>query len=314
MGVFCTLLCVLGQCLDTPYKLTLYNHRNLEGTTNLNCLNASLRTVFIIHGWLQSDQQPWIQQMKNAYLDHFLANVVVLDWSEDASSNTYYPSAYKVPEVGNFLGQALYILHHKNLINIKSTQLVGFSLGAHVAGYAGQVFTAKSNGNKIKTIIGLDAASSLFEYTSNERRLDANDAEFVQGFHTSDAGVKKPYATVDVYFNFKILQGCGTRQPSCPTYPGVDVPPNSLFPFLFCNHLRAVAYFIQTITSKTFLGVLCTCNNFHNKRCNATNVTVIGEHMSLNSTPGEYFLSTSCHIPFSLKYEGVIGGRSNYIC
>ncbi|KAF5287419.1 hypothetical protein FQR65_LT12244 [Abscondita terminalis] len=229
MGLFYVLLCVLGQCASSSYNLTLYNNNIPKGTRNLLKLDQSLRTIFIIHGWQQSGQLPWVTEMKNAYFQTSSVNVIVLDWSEDASSLTYYPSVYVVPHIGRFLGETIYTLHSMKLIQVEATQLVGFSLGAHIAGIAAQTFTAKSNGTKIKIIVGLEAASPGYEIANEDGRLDATDAEFVQGFHTSEFGLRKPYATVDVYFNYKKIHGCGVKQPSCPWYPGVDVPPHSLY-------------------------------------------------------------------------------------
>lgn len=80
--------------------------------------------------------------------------------------------------------------------------LIGFSLGAHVAGFAGQEIT------NISRITGLDPASPLFEGYPVNVRLDPSDAKFVDvihsngdGFIRGGLGVYEPMGSVDFYPN-----------------------------------------------------------------------------------------------------------------
>lgn len=68
---------------------------------------------------------------------------------------------------------------------IKDFHIIGFSLGAHIAGYVGENIQAVT-GQKIGRITGLDPAEPLFESTPAFVRLDPTDAEFVDVIH-SDA-------------------------------------------------------------------------------------------------------------------------------
>ena len=60
-----------------------------------------------------------------------------------------------------------------------SYHLIGFSLGAHIAGFAG------SEIKNISRITGLDPASPLFENYSVRARLDPSDAKFVDVIHSN---------------------------------------------------------------------------------------------------------------------------------
>ena len=77
----------------------------------------------------------------------------------------------------------------------KELYLVGFSLGAHVCGFAGKSYT------KIDRITGLDPADPMFDYDDKRKRLDKTDAKFVDVVHTSDFGMIENIGHVDFRIN-----------------------------------------------------------------------------------------------------------------
>ncbi|CAL1546631.1 unnamed protein product [Lymnaea stagnalis] len=173
-----------------------------------NVFNPAVKTVVIIHGYLENTNTEWIEQMATAILQKGDVNVVVVDWSRGANNLIYYQSAANTRVVGAVLALLL-----QELVSMGSepglVHLIGFSLGAHVAGYAGgQV-------NGIGRITGLDPAGPSFEGTPPETRLDPTDAIFVDVIHTDGApgigmGTLEPMGTVDFYPNG------GMHQPACP--------------------------------------------------------------------------------------------------
>lgn len=87
--------------------------------------------------------------------------------------------------------------------------LIGFSLGAHIAGFAAK-HVQRMSGRKYNAIIGLDAAGPGFQFTSCDRRLCIADATRVIAMHTSvPVGLHAPIGHVDFYFNN------GINQPDC---------------------------------------------------------------------------------------------------
>ncbi|XP_022235545.1 pancreatic lipase-related protein 3-like [Limulus polyphemus] len=68
-------------------------------------------------------------------------------------------------------------------ISLDSVHLIGHSLGAHVAGYAGERL------NKVRRITGLDPAGPYFTGTAENVRLDRSDAEFVDVIHTDSSKI-----------------------------------------------------------------------------------------------------------------------------
>lgn len=117
--------------------------------------------------------------------------------------------------------------------------LIGYSLGAHVAGYAGTFvqgtigritgkFSENCQKNTEKKVLldlpnlpfdfylGLDPAGPMFEGVEEQRRLSPDDADFVDVLHTYtrealgvSIGIQQPIGDIDIYPNG------GEVQPGC---------------------------------------------------------------------------------------------------
>lgn len=149
------------------------------------------------------------------------------------------------------------LIHSINMITKLSAQryhLIGFSLGAHVAGFAGMEV------RNISRITGLDPASPLFESYPANVRLDASDATFVDVIHSNGdsfirggLGTYSPLGHVDFYPNGGRVQvGCNSLIVGAIT----DIwygKWNSL-----CNHRRAFRFFIDSVVRTcTFRAFAC---------------------------------------------------------
>jgi hypothetical protein len=135
--------------------------------------------------------------------------------------------------------------------------VVGFSLGAHIAGYAG-------NGIKgLKRIIGLDPAGPMFACAHPDARLDETDAEFVEVIHTNGdtfnmggAGTLQRLGTVDFYPNGGWIQpGCNRGVPQAVfdilhpsfVFSVLSLNFSMLADDVSCNHGRAPRFFTESI-------------------------------------------------------------------
>jgi len=172
-------------------------------------------TKIIIHGFADTATEvavsTYLFDIRDAYLHLADLNVLIVDYSLFTMPIFYYTSlpdlaAIRLEEFIKFL------LTNSNL-RMDSLHLVGFSLGAHVAGLAGH----RLNGT-IGRITGLDPAGPSFHYVSNALRLDSSDAKFVDIIHTNagkrflgdgNLGISESLGHVDFYPNGGSLQvGC----------------------------------------------------------------------------------------------------------
>ncbi len=68
-------------------------------------------------------------------------------------------------------------------LNPKDVHIIGHSLGAHTAGYAGEHI------NKLGRITGLDPAEPYFQGMGEHVRLDTSDADLVDVIHTDASSI-----------------------------------------------------------------------------------------------------------------------------
>jgi pancreatic triacylglycerol lipase len=148
----------------------------------------------------------------------FPSNIIGVDWEKLATphppaSSFYYPLAAKnVLVVGERVADFLLFLLRINAVtSTDSMHVVGFSLGAHVAGIAGHRII-QSGISPLQRITGLDPASPLFQDKPKEGKLDSTDALFVDVVHTNQGfkGYVGLLGHVDFFPN-----GGGPFQPGC---------------------------------------------------------------------------------------------------
>lgn len=158
--------------------------------------------------------------------------------------------------------------------------LIGHSLGAHTAGYAGERIPG------LGRITGLDPAEPYFQGMGPSIRLDPSDAQFVDVIHTDGRsffllempgyGMSQSCGHIDFYpNNGKEQPGCALSQEGGTLIPltlikdGIEEASRVL---LACNHVRAIKLFIDSINGKCpYVGKLYTADPFaspHSSRCN----------------------------------------------
>lgn len=115
--------------------------------------------------------------------------------------------------VGTIIAEFILNLYNIAKIDLDDVHILGHSLGAHVAGVAGETIYQRT-GNKIGRITGLDAAKPLYEgfIVTARKKLSKGDAKMVDVIHTDAGrfGCEKNLGTVDFFPN-----GGAAVQPGC---------------------------------------------------------------------------------------------------
>ncbi|XP_057669345.1 pancreatic lipase-related protein 3-like [Diorhabda carinulata] len=213
-------------------------------------------------------------------------NIIIVDWEPLSALPCYITAYLNTWHVGQCLSNLAINLTPYG-INPQLTHIVGFSLGAHIAGFAGTNIK-NSLGISFMRITGLDPALPFFATFNNDWKLDPTDASFVDIIHTSAGTFGKLEAIGDADF---YVNG-GSLQPFCYT---AKYPP-------ICSHILSGLYFAESILNpgSIFLGTKCdSLSSYYLGFCESGAVAIMGEYTHF-TTKGMYFVKTATNPPFAL--------------
>ena len=113
---------------------------NADSVRNSN-FNPNWPVRILVHGWTGSQTSPSIVGPKDAYMQHGDFNVIGVDWAEGAQTINYITARNRVSDVGAFVARFIDFLHAEGFTQFHQVQVMGHSLGAHVAGICGKKVT-----------------------------------------------------------------------------------------------------------------------------------------------------------------------------
>ncbi|KAJ7321439.1 hypothetical protein OS493_035013 [Desmophyllum pertusum] len=183
--------------------------------------------------------------------------------------NLYDAAAGNTRLVGAQVADLIDVLNNKFYVALRKIHIIGHSLGAQVAGFAGEKLV--KGGKVIGRITGLDPARPGFDFDDAAARLDPSDAMFVDVIHTdvrngaidSSLGLQRPCGHVDFYPNGgKQQPGCGTSHVIGGAVDSfLDHAQVSFQTIVACNHMKSVAYFTASINSACAMKAF-PCSNW----------------------------------------------------
>lgn len=251
-------------------------------------------TVVLIHGFANQGYSGWPVDGKTELLEQGSYNVISVDWSKLAAA-PWYPTAVNfVPQVGELTASLLDWLNEAAGMKAAGVQVVGHSLGAHVAGAVGQ----NLKNFRLPFITGNDPAGPEFYDLPASSRIDKTDANFVQIIHTNAGGIvegcvglKDTLGHVDFYPNG------GDHQPGCAVGGDwMDLLTGG------CSHGRSNLYWIESINGQpTFQSRPCSdWDTFTAGGCSSCGKGCLemGFHVD-RSLSGTYYLTTNSNKPFA---------------
>ncbi|KAH8417805.1 hypothetical protein KR222_006226 [Zaprionus bogoriensis] len=272
----------------TPVKFYLYTKSNPSKGTKITAtaksisgsnFNAAHPTRIVIHGWTQNYKSSMNKNIRDAWLSHGDYNIIVVDWAR-ARSVDYATSVLAVAKVGKKVAALANYLVSDHGMSFDNLYIIGHSLGAHVAGYAG-----KNTEGQVHTIIGLDPALPLFNYNKPNKRLSSTDAWYVESIQTNGGtlGFLKPIGKGAFYPNG------GKSQPGCT----LDVTGA-------CSHGRSVIYYAEAVTQDNF-GTI-KCNDYESavsKECGSTYSSVrMGADTNAYMVEGDFYVPVNSKAPY----------------
>ncbi|KAE8294210.1 Lipoprotein lipase [Larimichthys crocea] len=254
--------------------------------------NSTSKTFLVIHGWTLSGMfESWVAKLVSAlYEREQTANVIVVDWLNSAQ-NHYVVAAQNTKVVGQEIARFIDWIEvsftRPPNMPLDNLHLIGYSLGAHVAGFAGSHAT-----NKVGRITGLDPAGPDFEGMHAHRRLSPDDAHFVDTFTPTG----------------------GSFQPGCNLRGALEKIANfgifAITDAVKCEHERSIHLFIDSLLNEqeAAKAYRCGSNDMFNRgmclscrksRCNTVGYDISKVRKARNV---QMYTKTRASMPFRVYH------------
>uniref|UniRef100_F5GTG1 Pancreatic lipase-like protein n=1 Tax=Epiphyas postvittana TaxID=65032 RepID=F5GTG1_EPIPO len=256
---------------------------SIDGVAALGYLDGTQTVTIVVHGRDSSAFSDFAFEIRNAIVATELNSaVIVVDWSAIAGSG-YNQARALVPQVAQDLSNFIVLLEAGQRLNRNLLHIIGFDLGAHVAG-----ITSRITASRARKITALSPAGVGWDIRS--QRLLSSDAQLVEVIHTDAVGggafgmvVTERVGSLDFFPNG------GTRQPGCSNNDNA------------CHHNRAWQLFVATVQMGGHLtGTRCdTLVQALNNRCTAFGTAVMGTNVQTKLAQGMYALTTGRAFPYT---------------
>ncbi|XP_076256438.1 uncharacterized protein LOC143193890 isoform X1 [Rhynchophorus ferrugineus] len=233
------------------------------------------RQVFIIINGDEDENINWAIDLKDTLLQTSPNGLVtIIDWHR-YKYQSYQTISELAKPIGNKIAEIITSLE----MSVEQLTIIGFSIGAHIAGFAGKRLNEFYN-KTLYRITALDPAKKMWEHQSIlcQDRLSQNDALIVDVIHTETDfyGFLSPIGSIDVYINN------GHLQPNCED--------------TICSHYRAIDLYMETFYSRV-LALKIEVRNQTFIYSTTTEFAIVGYNLESNKT-GPFLLLTNKVPPY----------------
>ncbi|CAH0726256.1 unnamed protein product, partial [Brenthis ino] len=287
------------RCYDGSInKFTVISLDDPTPLLNAGGFDSKRNTTIYTFGFEENTDSPDVQRITGVYLE-FDVNILLLNWEVETDIPILGLASYRtidvnVKQVGRKLGEAIIKLQDAGFY-LPSLHLIGYSLGAHIMGYAGRY--VKSKGYLISRITGLDPAGPLYNGLMQLSGLDSSTASFVDVIHANPGGLgtTENLGTVDIWPN------CGQFvQPGCENNSADILKPtrNS------CSHNRVWQYFSESLEEPFSFPARKAASCCSWKAGERTDeIIYMGDDVN-RTAKGRFYLRTNSNAPYGLGYVG----------
>ncbi|XP_065173389.1 pancreatic lipase-related protein 2-like [Atheta coriaria] len=272
----------LGSAENITVEYRLFANQDATNYISISPTNLgpfsykpTLKYIILLHGWQACIDDPAFATTTEAFMKHPQYVVIRAGYGDALSDLLYFPDLEKVPLIGEQVGHLIETIHTQKNVPTTRFEVVGHSLGAHIAGKACSYVKHKVR-SKCFRIFGLDPAAPGF--TDPPLGLKKDDALRTIVIHTSIIGLSEPRGHLDFYPYDGISQG------SCGDEHGGD-------------HTIAYWYFTCSINGDCdkFIGYLCDDYwSFLFGDCEKQYSASMGYWLNNDVKEGSYYLSPDC--------------------
>ncbi|KAJ8712438.1 hypothetical protein PYW07_005280 [Mythimna separata] len=295
----CSYCCQRDDARDIQYKLfTRSNPTQFQiiPPNDVNGLRAtafdfSSPTVIYLMGFSESTSGVGTTTVRDAHLAAGNYNFIAVDWSRLIVFPWYISAVQNSRYMGRKLADFVQFLDSAG-VPAATIHVVGFSLGAEAAGFAGKHL--RSRGLLLGRITGLDPAYPGYSLSNNDGHLAKGDATFVDVLHTNPGvfGFLRPIGDVDFYANpgSWIQPGCWVD----------ELIKNREFRFVYgCSHVRSWRLYSESLRNPSgFPATLCTDWTSATRPCSFQ----VHGYMGIAAAPpmaGKMYFKTNGSPPFA---------------
>ncbi|XP_023308054.2 lipase member H-like [Lucilia cuprina] len=250
-------------------------------------------TVIYIHSNLEdaTSKSDSAQAINKAFLKKGRYNIILVDWSRLSTAPWYDNSISNIKDVGEHVAKFIRFLLNQDY-RLRKIHVIGFGMGAEVAGYIGQKL--KRWDYLLTRVTGLDPPYFIFNPESSYRHLNYKVARFVDVIHTDggSSGNSEAIGHADFYPNDGIA-----LQPGCITRKVFD--DRFLDSFFDCSHNRAWKYFAESVNSRySFRSKICKpSKTFRYCKFGSNGKAYMGFYAD-EDLRGKFYLETNSYPPY----------------